>query len=202
MTVSRSARTVWCSIVALNAACWPVAVWAEPATYELDAQHSRVSFIGHSTLHDFTGTATTCSGRMIFDPDQDSFTGQAEVIVPVDRLDTGIAARDRAMRAMFDAEDYPDIRFALLKLTRLPDAGATSLEGRRYRLEGFLKVRAVEQPVTFEAVARITPEELEVSGEVPLTTTLFDLKPPSVLGVIRVRKDILVRFDSRWKRMP
>lgn len=202
MDASRFARTVWCCVIALHLACWPRAVWAEPATYELDTQHSSLSCVGHSTLHDFTGKTSTLSGRVIVDLDRDLLIGQAEVSVPVASLDTGIAARDRAMRAMFNAEDHPDVRFTLLKLTRLPHGSATPLEGRNYRLEGLLTVRAVKQTVVFDVVARVTPEALEVSGEVPLTTTMFGLKPPSVLGVLRVRKDILVRFDSRWKRTP
>ena len=167
-------------------------VWAEPLTYKLDSKESTLKFIGHATFHGFVGRTRSLQGKMVFDPESQVFTGPEEVIAPVQSIHTGIWARNQAMWRMFDAEHYPNIRFTPTKATKLEDG--------RYRVEGLLKVREVERPISFKVKASVSGDAIEATGEVPLTTTLFDLKPPSAAGIIRVRKDVLVQFTVYWKR--
>ncbi len=148
--------------------------------------------------HHFTGTTHTLEGRLIFDPEQHRLLEPAEVIIQVTSFRTGNYQRDRDMRTMFEAKQYPEIRFVLTRLTHLPDEAATpGLE--RYRLAGRIKVRSVEQPVTFDVVARVLATELEVSGKLLLTTSMFELKPPTVFGLIRVGPEVLVEIRTTWK---
>lgn len=166
-------------------------VCAAPVTYTLEAQESALTFEGRSTLHDFTGTTHALSGRMAFDPERQTLEGQAEIRLPVASFDTGIAARDKALRVMFEAEQHPEIRITFTSLTRLAPG--------RYRLAGQVTIRTITQPLECEVQATVTPAGIAATGEARLTTTQFDLHPPSVMGVIRVRPAIVVRFASRWK---
>ena len=50
--------------------------------------------------------------------------------------------------------------------------------------------------------AHVAGDQLEASGEILLTTEMFELKPPAVFGIIRVNPDVLVQFTSRWTRQP
>lgn len=164
---------------------------AAPVTYTLDAQESVLSFEGRSTLHDFTGTTHALSGEMVYDPERATLAVPVDIRLPVASFDTGIAARDKALRAMFEAEQFPEIRIVFTSLTRL--------EPGHYRLAGQATIRAITQPLECEVWATVTPKGIAATGEARLTTTQFDLHPPSVMGVIRVRPPIVVRFTSRWK---
>ncbi len=188
------------ALMSLALSLWQGAalVWAAPTTYVLDAEQSTIRFIGHATLHRFIGTTHTLQGRLEFDPERQRLLSPAEVIIPVARLTTGLSRRDRAMRAMFEATRYPEIRFVLTKLTRYPDRSAQPGGPVRYHLEGRVNIRATEQPVAFDAAAYGSENALEVVGQVQMTTTMFGLTPPSVAGLIHVRPDVLVQFTSRW----
>ena len=167
-------------------------VFAESVTYEIDASKSTVKFLVHATFHGFTGTSHSVRGKVVFDPSTQQVTGKAEVFVPVESITTGITPRNKAMYKMFESDRYPEIRFTLLK--------ATAVSPQRYRLEGTLKIREIEQPFSFEAETSMPEDQFMAEGEVPMTTTMFDLKPPVGPFGIRVHKDIAVQFNLRWKR--
>lgn len=167
-------------------------VFAEPVPYEIDAFKSTVKFRVHATFHGFTGTSHSVHGKAVFDSSTQQLIGKAEVFVPVNSIKTGIIPRDKAMYRMFEADHYPEIRFTLLK--------ATASDPQHYRLKGTLKIREIEQPFSLEVETSAPQDQFMAEGEVPMTTTMFDLKPPAGPLGIRVRKDIVVQFSIRWKR--
>ena len=170
----------------LCGACPP---FAEPAAYELDGDHSVLSFHAKTPLHPFTGVTHALQGRL--DADEKLVLSQpAEILIPVATLDTGNKNRDKEMRRMFEADRYPGILFTARKIVETAPG--------RYRIEGSLRIRDIEQEITMDVEAREYPGFVEVSGSVPLTTTMFKLKPPSVLGLIRVNENVSVTFQTRW----
>ncbi|MBI3009799.1 MAG: YceI family protein [Candidatus Omnitrophica bacterium] len=171
--------------------------------YVLDQEHSHVQFTGSAMGYRFRGRVQALQGRLDFDPANDQLLHPAEILISVKALTTDHPKRDQDMWTMFEAADYPVIRCVLTTLTLLPDDFSGPSGTRRYRLEGRLKIRTIEQPVAFEVVATVTPERIEASGELPLTTNAFVLRPPTLmLGLVRVRKQVHVEFAIRWTRQP
>lgn len=177
--------------------------WAVPTTYVLDPEQSQVQFSGSAMGHRFRGRAQAMQGRLDFDPSQERLLRPAEILISVGALTTENARRDEDMWKMFEAADYPLIRCVLTRLLPLAYNPPDIANSRRYRLEGALQIRTIEQPIAFDVVATVAPDLIEVSGELPLTTSAFGLQPPTLMwGPLRVRKEVHVAFSSRWIRKP
>lgn len=154
-----------------------------------------IVFHGSSTLHDFQGngscqpfTVKENAGTMI----------PPELKVVVAEMETGNAKRDKKMREMFAEEQFP-----LITGTSSP----ISLDDLRRRLELGkdsagdvtinLKIRDITRPVktTVHNIV-ITDSTIKADMDFPLFLADYQLKPPSVLGLIRVgdRIDVTVSF--------
>jgi len=169
----------------------------------LDQEHSHVQFTGSAMGHRFRGRAQMLQGHLDFDPAHDQLLHPAEILISAGALTTDHTRRDQDMWEMFEVASYPVIRCVLTRLTPLSHDPPDASGARRYHLEGRLQIRAIERPVAFEVVATVTPELIEASGELLLTASAFALRPPALmLGLVRVRKQVHVKFASRWTRQP
>jgi hypothetical protein len=129
-----------------------------------------------------------------------------EVDVPVAGMDTRNGSRDRQMREMFRSERFPRIHAAAhdVNVDRLREEMGKGREGKS-PLDLLLRIRDVERKV------RATASNLKESGErvtsdldFPVSLRGFDLKAPSVLGIIRVGDMVSVkaRFTLTVSRSP
>lgn len=105
---------------------------AAAVTYTLDQDHRTVQLTGAAKGRRFTGTAHVLQGQLVLDSAQDALLRPAEVLVSVAGLETGNVRRDRDMRAMFEADRYPDIRFLVSAITPRPAERVDSMLSRRY----------------------------------------------------------------------
>ncbi len=157
-----------------------------------------VKFFADSTLHKFAGqgacepftwtTQTTDGGREVI--------RAAVVRVPVTGLDTDNGSRNKNMYAMFDAQQYPQIegRFGELDPAALLQQLGSGSTSEPVRFE--LTIRSITRPV--QAVissVKQTPDQVDLVAEFPLSLQDFELKPPSVLGLIRVADQLRVRVE-------
>jgi polyisoprenoid-binding protein YceI len=178
---------------------WPSAVGAVlPTAYTLDPTAGRLLVLCRSTLHDFTIEAHEWWGQMRFDPQMGLLLEPAQVVVAVAALDSGNAKRDRDMRRMFEAERFPQIRFTAQRVVRTAES-AMAQAGQVYQVEGQLQIREHVQPVVIPVIMHRDSELIVVTGSLELDLRDFKLRPPILLGFIRVNPRVVVRFESRWK---
>ncbi|HEX7524471.1 MAG TPA: YceI family protein [Candidatus Deferrimicrobium sp.] len=156
-----------------------------------------VAFLATSTLHDVSGSARCLpfetvlargtAGRQILPT--------VEVEVPVASMDTRNKSRDGKMREMFLSERFPRIHAAAhdVDVERLRVEIGKSRDGNA-SIDLLLRIRDVERKV------RATASNLKESGErvsfdleFPVSLREFDLKAPSVLGIIRVGDKVSVK---------
>jgi polyisoprenoid-binding protein YceI len=167
-----------------------------------------VVFLVTSTLHDVPGSARCLPFAAVLA--RDAAGRQAipsvEVEVPVAGMDTRNKSRDGQMREMFRSDRFPRIH-----------AGAHDVDVERLRVEMgkgregnasidlLLRIRDVERKV------RATASNLKESGdrvtfdlEFPVSLGEFDLKAPSVLGIVRVGDKVSVKasFTLTVARQP
>jgi polyisoprenoid-binding protein YceI len=164
-----------------------------------DAVHGAcdVAFLVTSTLHDFPGSARCLPFEAVLDLDAagNPVIPSVEVEVPVAGMDTRNKSRDGQMREMFRSDRFPRIR----AVARDVDVGRLRVElgkGREGKapLDMLLRIREVERKV------RATASNLKESGdrvtfdiEFPVSLGEFDLKAPTVLGIIRVGDKVSVK---------
>lgn len=185
------------------AAVLSLAVYAEAATLNGECT---IRFSGKSTLHDFAGQAV-CQPFVLQTEDAESgrqVVRQQVVTVLVSEMDTDNDGRDKKMRAMFDSTSFPEIKghFAdlepevVLKQLKATENGQGSLEFD-------LQIRKITQHIKAKtSLLTIGPEQIVFTMEFPLSLASFELKPPSVMGIIRVADDVQVEVQTTLYRQP
>jgi polyisoprenoid-binding protein YceI len=156
-----------------------------------------VAFLATSTLHDVSGSARCLPFATVLA--RDAAGGQViptvEVEVPVEGMDTRNKTRDGKMREMFLSERFPRIHAAAqdVDVERLRVEIGKGREGIA-SIDLLLRIRDVERKV------RATASNLKESGdrvgfdlEFPVSLGEFDLKAPSLLGIIRVGDTVSVK---------
>jgi hypothetical protein len=179
--------------------------WAAPARI-LGA--CDVAFLVTSTLHDFPGSARCLPFEAVLARDAagNPVIPSVEVEVPVAGMDTRNKSRDGQMREMFRSDRYPRIRGAAhdVDVERLRGEMGKGRDGKA-PLDLLLRIREVERKI------RAMASNLKESGdrvtfdiEFPLSLGEFDLKPPSVLRIIRVgdKVSVKVTFTLTVSRSP
>jgi hypothetical protein len=156
-----------------------------------------VAFLISSTLHDVPGSARCLPFAAVLARDAAGrqVIPSVEVEVPVAGMDTRNKSRDGQMREMFLAERFPRIHAAArdVDVERLRVEIGKGREGNA-SIDLLLRIRDVERKV------RATASNLKESGErvsfdldFPVSLGEFDLKAPSVLGIIRVGDKVSVK---------
>ena len=167
-----------------------------------------VAFLVTSTLHDISGSARCLPFEAVLARDAagDPVIPVVEVEVAVAGMDTRNKSRDGQMREMFQSDRYPRIRAAArdVDVERLRKEMGKGREGKA-PLDLLLRIREVERKI------RAVASNLNESGdrvtfdlEFPVSLGEFDLKPPSVLGIIRVGDKVTVKttFTLTVSRSP
>jgi len=160
--------------LALGLLCLPVAVHAVQVTGRAELQ-----FTGTSTLHDFSGAATSLP--LTLEADTDTPTGaqawRADVDVPVASMDTGNRRRDDSMREMLHSSQCPLLRGAFRNI----DPQAVRRSGQ---LPFVLTICDVAHPVS--ATIRDWQQEegrLTFTAEFVVSLQSFNLVAPRVLFI-------------------
>lgn len=115
--------------------------WSAPATeWTIDAAHSTIGFSARHFFTQVPGTFDRFAGTLRFDPT--NLPGsRVEIEIPVESINTRIAARDRHLRSadFFHADSFPVIRFV----------GETFVHsgGTRYHVVGNLTMRGTTRRV-------------------------------------------------------
>jgi len=156
-----------------------------------------VAFLVTSTLHDISGTARCLPFDAVLSRDAAGrrVIPSVDVEVPVAGMDTRNKSRDGQMREMFRSERFPRIHAAAhdVDVERLRLEIGKDRDGKA-PLDLLLRIRDVERKV------RATASNLKESGErvtfdleFPVSLREFDLKAPSVLGIVRVGDKVSVK---------
>jgi polyisoprenoid-binding protein YceI len=153
---------------------------ANAQTVEANAK-AAIVFKGTSTLHDFEGSVSTRPFTAFFSADP--ATGQLRVTATaalnVSEMNTDNKQRDKNMMKLLEQKNFSTISATLQEAT-IPTTGTNQAVLR-------VKIRDIEQNVT------ATLSEWKRDGNhasckmtFQVSLTAFGLKPPSIMGVIRV----------------
>jgi hypothetical protein len=153
--------------------------------------HCTVTFEGSSTLHDFNGKGR-CEPFVAIE--NAGVITVPELAVAVADMDTDNSSRDKKMRKMFEAERYPLIKggrgpIPLDDIRKALQENSDSTQPLLLQL----KIRDIEKPAT-AVLQNFEEAEGKITADLTFTLSLADyqLKAPSVLGVIKVADSIKV----------
>jgi len=167
-----------------------------------------VAFLITSTLHDVPGSARCLPFETVLarDPAGRQVISTVEVDVPVAGMDTRNTTRDGKMREMFLSERFPRIHAAArdVDVERLRVELGKGREGKA-PLDLLLRIRDVERKIRATASnLKETGDRIAFDLEFHVSLGEFDLKAPSVLGIIRVGDKVSVKtaFTLTVSRSP
>ena len=113
------------------------------ATYNIDADHTAVSFKIRHILSNVEGRFNQFEGNFDYEPGKpDSW--RTEATIQAAAIDTNVAPRDKHLRSadFFDVEKFPTVTF---KSTGVSDVTETNA-----KLNGLLTIHGVEKSVTLD----------------------------------------------------
>ncbi len=112
-------------------------------------------------------------------------TGTSEISVDLTTFVSDQSRRDRRVNGLFAADPIATFRTSELTLP------ATYTEGEVYTTDiiGELTVNSVTRTVTWSVEARLTGNQLDVTGELDIVLTDFEVQPPSIGGFVVVEDE-------------
>jgi polyisoprenoid-binding protein YceI len=156
-----------------------------------------LSFDGHATAGDFTGTTKTVSGQL---QGASSLTGvRGWVEAPVSTLKTGNGKRDKDLNKSMESQKYPMLRFDLAGITRT----GGSADSVAVILKGALRLHGVTRNVELPGTIQFTGSDARVRSDFPLNLKDYRIGGLSkLLGVLRMYEDIVVHADVLFRLTP
>lgn len=149
-----------------------------------------LSFDGHATVGDFTGTTDEVTGEMTGAGGLEEVRGWVEA--PVRSLRTGDGRRDRDLNKSMESDEYPTIRF---ELTGVTPAGGTA-DSAAVALLGRLVIHGVTREASMSGVIRAISEGIRVRSDFPLNLKDYEIGGLSkMLGMLRMDEHIEVHVD-------
>ncbi len=116
---------------------------AHAAKYEVDTDHSSVTFKIRHLLSHVQGSFNKFSGEFEYDLEKPE-TWNTAVTVDATSIDTNVEPRDKHLRSadFFDVEKFPTLAFKSAEVTDVTPESA--------KLHGLLTIHGVEKPVVFD----------------------------------------------------
>jgi polyisoprenoid-binding protein YceI len=157
-----------------------------------------LSFDGHATAGDFTGTTSAVTGEMSA---ADSLAGvRGWVEAPVRTLVTGNSRRDRDLNKSMESDKYPALRFDLTGVAPAPAGGADS---GAVTLRGKMTLHGVTREVELPARVSRSGAGLEVRSDFPLDLTDYRIGGlTKMLGMLRMHERIEVHVALTFAPRP
>ncbi len=120
---------------------------AQSSEWVTDKMHSHIGFnIAHMGISLVAGRFDDFSGKFSISNEKDLSTGQVQIDIKVNSINTDVLPRDEDLRSpnFFDMVKYPEIKYVSTKIERSV--------GDTYRITGNLTMHGVTKPVALDVV--------------------------------------------------
>ncbi|MDX1438662.1 MAG: YceI family protein [Rubricoccaceae bacterium] len=171
----------------------------DSARYEV-LPTSRIWIDGSSTVGAYSCAGDRVTGYGVVE-EEHTPTVEVEVAVPVRSFDCGIRQMNSDLAEALKAESHPNISFSLDRVDVLLDSPAHGV-WVPITAVGDLVVAGTQRRVSVALEGQKQSDaHVRIRGSVPLEMTDFGIDPPTrLLGLVRTRNEIDVRFDIRATR--
>lgn len=151
------------------------------------AAGSTLAVDGTSTLHAWTMNAKAVKALAISDlkaSDPQSLKG-LKVVVPLATLASKEEAMDKNMQKAMNAKDFPEVTYTIT---------GVAASGNALTLSGDLSFAGATKPLTLAATATPNRSAVTLDGSVTLPMSNWGVKPPVIMGFIKVGDNVVVKF--------
>lgn len=171
--------------------------FAQVPVYPGRVVRGTLSFDGHATLGDFTGTTDSVRGAMTGGDNLSAVRGWVEAVVAT--LITGNSKRDRDLRKSMEADSYPTMRFDLTGVT----IDSVVSNGVSVTLSGRMTIHGATREVTFPGTVELGRMEIRVRSDFELSLKDYHIRGLSkMLGLLKMHDRIQVHVDLLFRSQP
>ncbi len=160
----------------------PEPTFGQRVAVTIDSTRSVIDYTGSATMHNWTGTSRSVTGRLVLDLDVPD-SSRVAVRAPVASFVSGRSRRDRKMREVTEAARHPFVEFRATTI-RPRRWGATE-EGHagQWAVTGDLTFHGRTHPVEAAVDVRTTADSVRARAQFPVSLTRFDVERPELLWV-------------------
>jgi polyisoprenoid-binding protein YceI len=149
-----------------------------------------LSFDGHATVGDFTGTTHSVTGQLSGAPGLGTVRGWVEA--PVESLKTGDRRRDKDLNKSMESNRYPKLRFELNRIAPKQTSG----DSIPVTLLGAFTLHGVTRQVELPGVIELKGKTARVRSDFPLNLKDYRIGGLSkALGLLKMHENIEVHVD-------
>ncbi len=175
--------------VALACAAVSVHAASRPITVDIDPAKTRIEWTLGDVLHTIRGTFQLKQGRIIYNPEARSISG--EIVVDTASGDSGNGTRDRRMKKeILETQRFPEARF----VPAGSDAPIALNGASEVHISGILDLHGTKHDVTIPLKIEFSGSDVKATGSFTIPYVQWGMKNPSTF-VLRV--DQTVRVDVR-----
>lgn len=183
-------RTLLCAALAGAVHPRDLAAQLDGAIPSMRLASGTLSFDGHATVGDFTGTTTTVTGEMTGGESLAAVRGWVES--PVKTLDTGDRKRDKDLNKSMESNQHPAMRF---EITGVKPDGATA-DTAAVGLQGKLTLHGITRDVALPGRVWKDGDAIRLRSDFPLDLSDFEIGGlTKMLGMLRMQEGIEVHVD-------
>ncbi|PSQ93859.1 MAG: YceI family protein, partial [Bacteroidetes bacterium QH_2_63_10] len=147
---------------------------AQRVSATIDSTASVVHYTGTAPLHSWRGTSQSAQGQFMLQPAQPD-SSRAIVRVPVATFDSGNDRRDRGMRDVTEAEEYPFVTFRGTDFSPVFwGRGAEGYRGR-WTVAGELTFHGRTHPLADTVSVRVSGDTVRARAQFKVSLTRFDV---------------------------
>lgn len=173
---------------------FPTDVQAQRIAATVDSTESVIEYTGSATMHNWTGTSRSVTGSLALDIDTPD-SSRVVVRVPVASFESGPDRRDRKMREVTEADQYPMVEFRATDIRPSHWGRTSNGHAGRWAVTGDLTFHGQTHPVEASVDVRVTDDSVRAHAQFPVSLTRFDVERPQLMWVAPIGDTI--RIDAR-----
>lgn len=165
----------------------------EGTPYQVVAEESEASyavdetFLGQNRDAVAIGRTSAITGAIVI---QDGVIQPSVVEVDLTTLKSDQERRDKRVQETLDTANHPKATFAIAGAEGNPVLKPG--EETAVKLEGTMRIKGVDRPVTFDARVRLDGDQIWLNATTEFAMTDFGIEPPNVLNLIAVQDRVRV----------
>jgi polyisoprenoid-binding protein YceI len=154
---------------------------AQQVAATVDSTASVVHYTGTAPLHSWRGTSRSVQGEFVLRPSRPD-SSRAVIRIPVASFDSGNSRRDRGMRDVTEADEYPFVTFRGTDFSPVTwGRGASGYRGG-WAVSGELTFHGRTHPLRDTVSVEVDGDTVRARAEFDVSLTRFDVERPGFMG--------------------
>lgn len=160
----------------------------------VDSTHSVIDYTGSAPLHSWTGTSREVQGLLLLDIETPR-ESRVSIRAPVASFESGPDRRDRKMREVTEAEQYPYVRFRSTEIRPLMWGRSSDGHAGRWEVTGELTFHGQTHPVDATVDVRAGEDSVRARTQFAVSLSRFGIDRPELVWVAPIADTI--HIDAR-----